>query len=433
MKRWKALLVLFLIYSLFACAAVPDKGAEQPVQLFAVEGVIMDRSGSEMVLSIQIPNFPKTSDSVVSDIANQVVRKSYLLEGTKITIEGHEGTIKEVRGNQVKMTFESPLSLPVGRKVAVQVPKKIIAVVDFEVLGGNRKEKGRVVLEGLTSALIDTGQFIVVERTKLQPIMSEIQLSLSGMTKPGTDGLAGKLLSADLILTGTLTDLQEEWDINLRTLNVRTGQALSAVSIRTKLFKPSEMRDSGSWQENFEGDVLEPSWVVRMDPAGVKKNRKKKTPFSVSLDAVQGAEDSHHSLRIDFDFGGERDFFAIASNRKKRDLTLYHGAEFYVKGTEPLAGQFYLLTSQPENPSKMDQWTGFFTADKTWKRIRIPFNEMIVTSGWIKGGAQKMGAIPGDQVMRLNRVEGVQFGLGSSRNEGLSGSIWIDKIQFYSN
>ncbi len=64
--------------------------------------------------------------------------------------------------------------------------------------------------------------------------MNEIQLSLSGMTKREKDGLAGKLLSADLILTGTLTDLQEEWEINLRILNVRTGQALSAVAMKTR-------------------------------------------------------------------------------------------------------------------------------------------------------------------------------------------------------
>jgi hypothetical protein len=171
--------------------------------------------------------------------------------------------------------------------------------------------------------------------------------------------------------------------------------------------------------------------MVRGEASGAKKRQK--TPFSVRLDALQGAGESQHALLIAFDFSGERDFFAMASNRKKRDLTLYNGAEFYVKGTDNLAGQFYLLTSHPDNPNKMDQWTGFFTVDKTWKKIRIPFNEMIVSSGWIKGGSQRMGAVPGDQIMRLNRVEGVQFGLGSGRNEGVSGTLWIDKIRFYSD
>jgi hypothetical protein len=432
MKSWKVPILIFFIFHLFACAAGPDKGAEQPVKLFAVEGVVLDSAAAELTLSVQIPNFPKTSDSVTADIAAQVVRKSYLLEGTKIAIDGHEGTITEVRGNQVKITFSAPLPFPVGRRVAVQVPKKTIAVVDFEVLGGNRREKGRVVLEGLTSALIDTGQFIVVERTKLQPIMNEIQLSLSGMTKTGADGLAGKLLSADLILTGALTDLQDEWDINLRILNVRTGQALSALSMRTRLFKQTEMRDSGAWAEDFEGSALDPSWFVRSAPRGKQKTKRS---FSVRLDPAQGAEDSHQSLRIDFDFSGpmDLDFYATAGNQKKRDLALYSGAEFYVKGTDALVGQFYIMTSHPDDPNKIDMWTGVFNVDTAWKKVRVPFAQMGVARGWIKQGAKKRGATPGDQVMRLNRIEGVQFGLGSERNEGVSGSLWIDKVHFYNN
>jgi len=183
--------------------------------------------------------------------------------------------------------------------------------------------------------------------------------------------------------------------------------------------------------EDFEGSTLDPSWIVRSEATGAKKH--KKAIYSVHLDSTQGAEDSHKSLRIDFDFSGEQDFYAMASNRKKRDLTLYNGAEFFVKGTETLNGQFYILTSHPDNPNKIDQWTGIITIDKNWKKIRIPFDQLIISRGWIKGGAQKLGAIPGDQVMRLNRLEGIQFGIGSDKNEGLSGSMWIDKIRLYSD
>ena len=43
----------------------------------------------------------------------------------------------------------------------------------------------------------------------------------------------GKLLMADIILTGTLADIGGAWDINLRLVNVRTGQAMAAISMRT--------------------------------------------------------------------------------------------------------------------------------------------------------------------------------------------------------
>ena len=149
------------------------------------------------------------------------------------------------------------------------------------------------------------------------------------------------------------------------------------------------------------------------------------------FDSGQGAEDSSRSLRIDFDFSGDKDFFALANNYKKRDLTLYNGIEFFVKGTAKFNGQFYILTSHPDDPNRIDQWTAMMVVDTTWKKIRIPFDKMFISRGWIKKGAQKTGAVPGDQVLRLNRVEGIQFGVGSNKNDAVSGSIWIDKIRLY--
>ena len=128
--------------------------------------------------------------------------------------------------------------------------------------------------------------------------------------------MAGQLLIADLILTGALTDMGDEWDINLRILNVRTGQALSAVSMRDRLFKPTELRDTGPFVETFEGSRFDPSWIVRAEAKGAKK---------------------------------------------------------------------------------------------------------------------KQDATSGDQVMRLSRVEGIQFRIGSANNEGASGSIWIDQIRLYTD
>ena len=64
----------------------------------------------------------------------------------------------------------------VGAVLKLKIPKKIIAIVDFEVIRG-RKKAGRVTLEGLTSTLIDSGHFTVVEiktkdnygRTSIKP------------------------------------------------------------------------------------------------------------------------------------------------------------------------------------------------------------------------------------------------------------------------
>jgi len=182
----------FCLITLSACVATTEKETTQPVKLFAGEGTVITCSPTELIMTAQIPDFPQTAATTVANIKRQVVQKSYLLEETKIMVDGREAKVTEVRGNSVKLVFSSAgAACPAGRKVSLQVPKKTIAVVDFDVSSRGREEKGKVVLEGLTSALIDTGQFIVLERSKLQSIMNEIQLSLSGITRPTDDKVAG--------------------------------------------------------------------------------------------------------------------------------------------------------------------------------------------------------------------------------------------------
>ena len=90
--------------------------------------------------------------------------------------------------------------------------------------------------------------------------MNELELSLSGLAKKTSDKAIGNLITADLILTGTLADLGNTWDVNLRLVNVRTGQAMASIAMRTPLIKPLEMRDSGPLNEKFNEDTLDPSW-----------------------------------------------------------------------------------------------------------------------------------------------------------------------------
>ncbi len=90
------------------------------------------------------------------------------------------------------------------------------------------------------------------------------------------------------------------------------------------------------------------------------------------------------------------------------------------------------MTSLPDDPNRVDAWTGFFECGPTWERIRIPFAQMVIARGWIKEGAAAMyGARPGDQILRLERVEGFQIGVHQRKNGDAAGSLWIDGIRFY--
>jgi len=427
MRKPFLLSLLSALLLLASCAAVQQQEKPEPLSLLHIEGVVQSVSGKEAVLELRMPEVKKIPDSPINDIARQVLQKSILLEGMKTEVNRNPVLIREIRGSIARVEFDKPATFTPGTVLKLDVPKKTIAVVDFEVIKGKQKEAGRVTLEGLTTALIDSGQFNVVERTKLKSIMSELELSRSGLTRETAEQTLGKLLFADLILTGTLAEMRGEWDINLRLLNTRTGQAVSAIALKTTLFKASEIRDSGQLQEDFEAFHVDPSWpLMRVGRTAY---------FNSTQDSATGAEGSKKSLRIDFNLiDGQMPRMARIENRKKRDLSLYDGIEFYAKGTDRFHGYAVIFTSQPDDPNKIDAWTGFFQIPGDWGKVRVPFDKMTVGRQWIREGSSFYGAKPGDQVMRLDRVEFFQIGIDQKMNGGdVLGTIWVDKIRFYND
>ncbi|MDO9527841.1 MAG: FlgO family outer membrane protein [Syntrophales bacterium] len=406
-----------------SCAAMQTSKESEKIEQLYIEATVQNVSDDEIVLTLHLPEFKKSADPFIGEIAQQVIRKGLFIEGLTTEIEGTPVVVKEVHGNIVKALLKKPMSYPVGSTVNLKIPQKTIAIVDFEVIQGKQKEAGRVTLEKLTSALIDSGHFNVVERAKLKTIIDELKLSMTGLMSKSSMDKVGQLQMADLILTGTLAEMRGEWDINLRLLNVRTGQAMAAITMQTKLFRPSEMRDSGPLNADFELDVVDPSWNT---------GYKRKGGFRVGLATTGGAEGSRHSLELQFNFKERSDrVFARAENRRKRDLYLYSGVEFYVKSTRLLTGQILIVTSSPDNPNIMDAWAGNFDTDTRWKKVRIPFDSLTIGRGWIKKGAEKYGAKYGDQILRLDRVEILSIGLPSLNNPPVKGRMWIDKIRFY--
>jgi len=424
--KWNLNVSIIIISAVFVCscsAMRTDKKAEEPYQL-GISAKVQSISDREAVLKVAIPVLKAGVDKVINDIAQQVVEKGVLIEGITVEIDSVPAMILEARGNIIRIAAEKPLAFSVGSDVALKIPRKTIAVVDFEVIRGNRKEAARVTLEGLTSALIDSGHFEVVERAKLKVLLEELELSMTGLMSESSSSKKGNLKLADLILTGTMAEMKEMWDINLRLVNVGTGRALAAIAMRTALFSPLEMRDVGPLNESFEGTAADPSWKIGYKMRGA---------FHIGIDRKMGAEDSRQSLTISFDFSGKegQKIFARAENRKKRDLYMYRGVEFFARSSQALTGHFFILTSKPDDSNVMDAWTGEFEADTEWKQVKIPFESLTIGRAWIMGGAGKYGARLGDQVLRLDRVELFGIGVVGRNNPPVKGQMGIDEIRFY--
>jgi TolB-like protein len=430
------MLIATILFVLSSCATTTMERSEQPSLLY-VDGTVQSVTENQAILELKLPEFKKAPEPSISDIAQQVVQKSLFLEGIATDVNGTAAIIQEVKGKNISVVFEKPTPYPAGTAVKIRIPKKILAVVDFEVIRGNEQAVGRVTLEELTSALIESGHFTIVERSKLKTVINELELSLSGLARQTSDKAIGNLLTADLILTGTLADLGNTWDVNLRLVNVRTGQAMASIAMRTALIKPLEMRDSGPLNERFNEETLDPSWRLGFreeelyGEGGGGSELGHHCKFV--LDASQGPEDIHSALKIDYDFAGIKSWtLCNASNHKRRDLSLYSGIEFYAKATQPLTGRINVVTSLPDDPDKLDSWIATFRAGAEWKRYRISFSNLTVARGWVKGRAAKFGAKPGDQIFRPNRIERVAVQVESSHNlPDIQGSLWVGKMRFY--
>jgi len=121
--------------------------------------------------------------------------------------------------------------------------KKVLAVLDFE---GYKFLKGKADLkmsDMLTTSLVKSGRFELVERNKIDKVFKEQNLGMSGMVDESSAAEVGKLLGAEYVVFGSITyaDRVEEqkfsynlWrtkvTIDVRAVNTTTGKILLSES-----------------------------------------------------------------------------------------------------------------------------------------------------------------------------------------------------------
>ncbi|MBI5897469.1 MAG: CIA30 family protein [Desulfobacterales bacterium] len=431
MKNTFTAFILAWITPLFilSCAGASQVGDTDKSSPLSVDAIIQSVTGNELVLETRIPKTRRTDESYMAELANQVAIKSFFIEGLEIDVSDVPAVVNEIGGDTVRVLAGKTAPFSPGSAVRLHIPKKNIVMTDFAVIRGTDATAGRVTMEELTSALIDTGYFNVLERAKLKAVINELELSktlsASGLAEELPENLKSRLLLADLLMGGTLANMGSDWEINLRLINVKNGQTVSAISMRMPL-TAEQLRDSGPMNETFKEDALDASWVL-----GPRDGKSREHTCSVSLDATIGPEEVGTSLRMDYDFtGAGKKARCMAFTRKKRDLSLYAGVEFYVKGAG--TGVVNIQTSVPKEPLKMDAWQGTFRATDEWRKIRIPFTDFVIGRSWIKEAATARGFMPGDQIFRPSHVEQVAIIIYSGLNPaGAHGTLNVGKLGFY--
>jgi curli biogenesis system outer membrane secretion channel CsgG len=94
-------------------------------------------------------------------------------------------------------------------------PKKRVAVIRFENVGRFAQRYGDWDVGGglaaqLTTALIESGKFIVVERTAIGDVLREQEMGLEKVVSKETAAKAGQVLGAQLLVKGAVTEFEQD-------------------------------------------------------------------------------------------------------------------------------------------------------------------------------------------------------------------------------
>jgi TolB-like protein len=436
-----SILIGLIIWTIqwIGCAAPPEVKMEKLTEpakrgVFSLPAQVEKVEGDVIILRIEKPAPPKVEGKLTAALAQGVIDTCYVLEGKEIFLNQNKVKVLRVSGNEVQVkASEKTLPVP-GSRVTIPLEKKIIAIKDFEVVVGRNKDVAKYLQEDLTSLLVDSGQFSVVERSKLGTILEEIQLGQTGTIDPTTAQKAGKLIGAEIILTGTLVASENEWIVNLRMVNTETGLIVSAIhkmgpfhELKTEAFR--EIRNFDGSFENESYDLA--GWMMGM----VREGRTGKGGYQrIYIDKNEGANGTRQSLAMEFKLGDEgirrhKDEHVQAQfrNHLKRDLGKYTGIKFFIKGSDNFTLRFH-LTILDKKLNEEVNWNRNVVVTKEWREIHFLFTSL-GARGVKSRQTRRTEAIDN---LDLRNVEKIEW-LADERHMKLGsyGTVWLDEISFY--
>lgn len=207
------------------------------------QGDVIGFIEDKVIIKANIP-YSNSNSSYQINLANKIIKNSVFIAGMQTYVDNKKAYINDVRANELILKTENS-KLQVGQKVNIYIPKKTIAIMDFSLISVNN-EAEKFQLEDMNTQIVKSGQYKVVEREKLDLILEEQKLADSGLLDANAASKIGKLVSADILLSGTFTEQGDVWSINIKLIDVATGIILVATNEKIALheFKPKNPKNS---------------------------------------------------------------------------------------------------------------------------------------------------------------------------------------------
>jgi curli biogenesis system outer membrane secretion channel CsgG len=152
---------------------------------------------------------------------------------------------------KTRILLAALLLTSIGMQVRAEEDKRLkVAVVDFQNQTGDAANDSLVkgMPDIMLNALQKTGKFRLIERKRLESVLSELKLSMSGLVDASTAKQVGSQLGVDALVFGNLTSVipssskhtifimwteSQKVGINLdaRLVNVETGEVLKTAKV----------------------------------------------------------------------------------------------------------------------------------------------------------------------------------------------------------
>ena len=108
------------------------------------------------------------------------------------------------------------------------------AVLDFVNLDGTVTMLGKHIAEEMSTRLAKWGDFKVIERKLIDKVIAEQKYSLSEFIDTEKAVSIGKLVGAQGIVIGTITELEKSFQVNARIIQTETGEVLSTAQVEIR-------------------------------------------------------------------------------------------------------------------------------------------------------------------------------------------------------
>ena len=107
-----------------------------------------------------------------------------------------------------------------------------VAVLPLYTLDGAATTFGKYLSERLLTEIYSRRKVNVVDRSLMDKAIAEMKLSATGMIDNATAKQLGKMVGADLLATGSYTDLGDSIDLNARLIETESGAVLGAGEVK---------------------------------------------------------------------------------------------------------------------------------------------------------------------------------------------------------